>query len=100
MTRFLMPVVYCLLALQTLSPAMSLGQITTSRSTDPADFARIVELPLHGKELPISGPTVGVDNQSTIRIHFDATRMALRRSLREGGDTHPAVNIRIEAYSI
>jgi len=80
---------------------MSLGQIsTTSRSTDPADFARIVEVPLHGKELPTSGPTVGVDNQSTIRIHFDATRMALPHSLREGGDTHPAVNIRIEAYSI
>jgi hypothetical protein len=43
---------------------------------------------------------VGVDNQSTIRIHFDAARMALPRPLREGMPSRPAVHVRLEAYAI
>src|SRR5438874_9328097 len=92
---------YCALGLHmALMSGVLLAEDTSTRSTDPAIFTSVTEIPLHGKVIVVSGPTVGVDNQSTIRIHFETDRMTKPRPLREGAPARPAVTIRIEAYSV
>jgi len=79
---------------------MFCAESRAQQSTDPAVFTSIIEIPLHGKPIPVTSPVTEVDHQSTIRIHFDASRMAVPRPLRPDGPARPAVNIRVEAYSI
>lgn len=88
--------VWRLLATVLIFNALSTAQCTNNSCTDPAFFTAITEIPLHGAQVavPSTSSTVGVDNQSTIRIHFDSAKMAAP------GPAGTMVKIRIEAYWI
>jgi hypothetical protein len=82
--------------------AQCTGSPSDGTKTDPTAFTTIKEIPIHGNAIAVANDahTNGVQNQSTIRIHFDAAQMACPRPLRTGGDKRPAVTIRLEAYSV
>ena len=67
--------------------------------TDPATFTTIREQPRRGGAITIASTNAEVDNQSTIQIIFDTTRMAPPVPLVPGGPARPQVQIRVEVYS-
>jgi hypothetical protein len=76
------------------------AQAGDTRSTNPEDFTRVIEIVESGRQFPVRSPITGIDSQCVIHIRFDMNRMALPRALRPGAPARPAVNIRIEAYAI
>src|SRR5438128_7728223 len=67
--------------------------------TDPAAFTTIREQPRRGGAITIASTNAEVDDQSTIQIIFDATKMAPPVPLVPGGAARPQVQIRVEVYS-
>ena len=67
--------------------------------TDPATFTVIREQPRRGGAITIASTNAEVDDQSTVQIIFDVTRMAPPAPLVPGGPARPQVQIRVEAYS-
>jgi hypothetical protein len=74
---------------------MSLAYGQTTRSTDPGDFADVLEQPLHGQAIAIKNGNAEVDDRSIIEIRFHSDRMALPSAESK----RPQVHIRVEAYS-
>jgi hypothetical protein len=84
--------------------SLARGQVVPSTevvpSTDPKDFACVVEQPFHGKPKAIKATNTEVDDRSIIKIIFHTDRMKKPEPTVPGSlEARPWVRLRVEVYS-